>query len=243
MAVERGGRGGQGSPCVGQSIEQTGLRTVTKVTLFRVVRGQEVFDKPTPHFVLLADDVLYFAGTVSDMTAVFAMQGLVPDTDQVEKIVGRLRSRCVVQVVISNSSSLTTRAVRDIRFRHKVGGRALICACGRALISAPHARHQVFWGIANAVHVAGVESRSVRGGGGRAARWLRHARSPTAQYNAAIVAVHRYGQRLQGPIADLVLQPGDTLLLEATRAFVKYHSEDQVRMSPQHGAGGDGATA
>ena len=166
MAVERGGRGGQGSPCVGQSIEQTGLRTVTKVTLFRVVRGQEVFDKPTPHFVLLADDVLYFAGTVSDMTAVFAMQGLVPDTDQVEKIVGRLRSRCVVQVVISNSSSLTTRAVRDIRFRHKVGGRALICACGRALISAPHARHQVFWGIANAVHVAGVESRSVRGGAG-----------------------------------------------------------------------------
>jgi len=48
------------------------------------------------------------------------------------------------------------------------------------------------------------------------------------QFNAAIVAVHRYGQRLDNPIAEIVLQAGDTLLVEATRAFVKYHGEDEA---------------
>jgi len=48
------------------------------------------------------------------------------------------------------------------------------------------------------------------------------------QFNAAIVAVHRHGQRLDTPIAEIVLQAGDTLLVEATRAFVKYHCEDEA---------------
>ena len=38
---------------------------------------------PTPEFVLNGDDVLFFTGTVADLTVVFAMEGFVPDTDQV----------------------------------------------------------------------------------------------------------------------------------------------------------------
>lgn len=47
------------------------------------------------------------------------------------------------------------------------------------------------------------------------------------QYNAAVIAVARSGQRLHQKIGDIVLQPGDTLLLEARPAFVQ-----QQRNSP-----------
>lgn len=40
------------------------------------------------------------------------------------------------------------------------------------------------------------------------------------RYNAAIIAVHRRGQRLRLKIGDVILQPGDTLLMEAHQGFV-----------------------
>lgn len=40
-------------------------------------------------------------------------------------------------------------------------------------------------------------------------------------YNAAIIAVARSGERINKKIGDIVLQPGDTLLLEAPSAFVE----------------------
>ena len=43
------------------------------------------------------------------------------------------------------------------------------------------------------------------------------------KYNAAIIAVHRGGERVPGKIGDIVLEPGDTLLLETHREFVELH--------------------
>jgi di/tricarboxylate transporter len=40
-----------------------------------------------------------------------------------------------------------------------------------------------------------------------------------ARYNAAVVAVHRGGARLQGKVGDIVLRSGDTLLLQADPHF------------------------
>jgi len=48
---------------------------------------------------------------------------------------------------------------------------------------------------------------------------IREARFRT-HYNAAIIAVARSGERLKQKIGDIVLEPGDTLLLEAQPAFV-----------------------
>jgi di/tricarboxylate transporter len=42
-------------------------------------------------------------------------------------------------------------------------------------------------------------------------------------YNAAIVAVHRGGERMGTKIGDIRLQPGDTLLLQARSGFVETH--------------------
>ncbi|MEN8144855.1 MAG: SLC13 family permease [Gemmatimonadota bacterium] len=49
-----------------------------------------------------------------------------------------------------------------------------------------------------------------------------------SRYNAAIVAVHRRGSQLTGRIGDIVLRPGDTLLLEAASGFTRTfrHSRD-----------------
>ena len=41
------------------------------------------------------------------------------------------------------------------------------------------------------------------------------------RYNAAVVAVHRHGERIQSKIGDIVLRTGDTLLLEAAPGFAR----------------------
>jgi di/tricarboxylate transporter len=43
------------------------------------------------------------------------------------------------------------------------------------------------------------------------------------RYNAVIIAVHRAGERIKGKIGDIVLQPGDTLLLEGPPGFGRQH--------------------
>ncbi|MCH8839277.1 MAG: SLC13 family permease [Planctomycetes bacterium] len=43
------------------------------------------------------------------------------------------------------------------------------------------------------------------------------------RYNAAIVAVHRNGERLTNKVGDIRLEPGDTLLLQTRNEFVEAH--------------------
>jgi di/tricarboxylate transporter len=44
-----------------------------------------------------------------------------------------------------------------------------------------------------------------------------------SQYNAAVVAVHRNGARLTNKLGDVVLRPGDTLLLQTGPHFLRAH--------------------
>jgi di/tricarboxylate transporter len=56
-------------------------------------------------------------------------------------------------------------------------------------------------------------------------------------YNAAVIAVARNGERLRGKIGDIVLRPGDTLLLEAHPSFVEaqHNSRDFFLVSRVEG--------
>jgi di/tricarboxylate transporter len=47
------------------------------------------------------------------------------------------------------------------------------------------------------------------------------------RYDAAVIAVCRNGERLAGKIGDIVLRPGDTLLLQAHAAFVTRHRNNR----------------
>ena len=48
-----------------------------------------------------------------------------------------------------------------------------------------------------------------------------------SRYDAAIIAVHRNGARLQKKIGDIVLSAGDTLLLETHPNFLKYYRDSR----------------
>jgi len=45
-------------------------------------------------------------------------------------------------------------------------------------------------------------------------------------YDAAIIAVHRRGRRVRQKVGDIVLEPGDTLLLETHPSFLAQHRND-----------------
>ncbi len=49
-----------------------------------------------------------------------------------------------------------------------------------------------------------------------------------SRYNAVIIAIHRNGERIQKKIGDIILRPGDTLLILAKHDFLKkwYNSKD-----------------
>jgi di/tricarboxylate transporter len=49
-----------------------------------------------------------------------------------------------------------------------------------------------------------------------------------SKYNAVIIAIHRSGERINKKIGDIVIHPGDTLLILAKHGFVErwYHSGD-----------------
>lgn len=44
-------------------------------------------------------------------------------------------------------------------------------------------------------------------------------------YGAVVVAVHRHGTRLRGKLGDIVLRPGDTLLIEAPSGWINLHRD------------------
>src|SRR5690606_10137076 len=55
-----------------------------------------------------------------------------------------------------------------------------------------------------------------------------------SRYQAAVLAVARDGQRLQGKVGDVEVRPGDTLLIESDRNFAERHrnSRDVCLVSP-----------
>lgn len=51
------------------------------------------------------------------------------------------------------------------------------------------------------------------------------------RYGAVVIAVHRLGHRLQGKIGDIVVKPGDTLLLEAGSSFAaRYRNSEEFHL-------------
>ncbi len=144
-----------GSPIVGQTIEQAGLRHLPGLFLSRVDRQEESLRAVAPHFKLAAGDVLIFVGRLDSVVDLKQIRGLTPvaEGDDAE---GSRKAR-LAEAVVSTSSPLVGRSVR----------------------------------------AAGIRTR----------------------YGAVVVAVHRLGHKLEGKVGDIILRPGDTLLLETSPGF------------------------
>ena len=159
-------------PLVGKTIEEANLRHLPGLYLAEIDRAGRVMPAVSPQEPLLGDDRLLFVGVVASVVDLQRIRGLVPAPDQVFKLSTPRSQRLLVEAVVSNSSPVVGKSVREGRFR--------------------------------------------------------------TVYNAVVIAVARGGERLAGKIGDIVLRPGDTLLLEAPPAFAaaQRNSRDFYLVSP-----------
>lgn len=105
------------SPLVGKTIELAGLRQLPGLYLIEIDRGGQIIPAVSPDERLYADDRLVFVGVVESVVDLQHIRGLTPATDQVFKLDARRVNRCLSQAVVSNSSPLVGKSVREGRFR------------------------------------------------------------------------------------------------------------------------------
>jgi len=154
-------------PLAGKTVQQAGLRHLRGLFLVEIDRSDQVITPASPDDVILPGDRLVFTGVVTTIVDLVKIPGLVPAGElryRLQEKGPRLRHLC--EAVVSHSSPVVGRTIRDANFRRL--------------------------------------------------------------YNAAVIAVHRNGERLPTKIGDIELQPGDTLLLQTRPNFVSQyrHSRD-----------------
>ncbi|WP_457624514.1 SLC13 family permease [Persephonella sp.] len=104
------------SPLIGKSIKEAELRNLKGLFLIEIIRGSKKISPVSPEEILEENDILIFAGQTESITELLSTKtGLsLPQfcTIDGEKV-------DVVEVVISNNSSLINKKVRDTDFRAK----------------------------------------------------------------------------------------------------------------------------
>lgn len=147
------------SPLAGMTVETAGLRHLPGLFLVEIDRAGHALSPVASDEVLCEGDRLVFAGVVATIVDLQRIRGLVPATD--ESAAAVKPGRRMIEAVVSHSSPLVSRSIRDANFR--------------------------------------------------------------TVYDAAVIAVHRNGERVGGKIGDIRLRPGDTLLLQVAGGFLRAH--------------------
>jgi di/tricarboxylate transporter len=106
-----------GSPLVGKSIERAGLRQLPGLYLIEIERDGGVLTAVPPHERLQGNDRLVFVGVVESVIDLQRIAGLKPATEQVFKLGTSRPERCLTEAVISNTSPVVGKTVREGRFR------------------------------------------------------------------------------------------------------------------------------
>ena len=107
----------EGSPLVGMSIEQAGLRQLPGMFLVEIQRTSHVLSAVSPTELLRANDRLIFAGDVRSVVDLKNIHGLVVAENQVFKLGGDNANRRLVEVVISPSFPELGKTVKEMNFR------------------------------------------------------------------------------------------------------------------------------
>lgn len=105
---------------IGKSIEEAGLRHLPGLFLIEIDRAGETITPVAPHDVLHASDRLVFAGVVSTIIDLEKIPGLIPAADMSYEFHPQQRQqRQLTEVVLSRTSPLIGRTVRDANFRQR----------------------------------------------------------------------------------------------------------------------------
>lgn len=114
------------SPLDGLSVEKAGLRHLPGLFLAQVHRGDDVEPAVGPEFVLRGGDRLVFVGLVQSVADLTNVRGLVPvaDPDGLDLDVPRT-DRIFCEAVVSATSPMVGKSIRDGRFRGRYGAAVL----------------------------------------------------------------------------------------------------------------------
>ena len=104
-----------------KSVEQSGLRALGGAYLAHVQRGQHIIPA-TPTETLMPGDTLLFTGNASVIRELLEMPGLIRGTDPLEEVQDHHMTLPLFEAVVSKSSDLVGKTLRDIRFREKYQG-------------------------------------------------------------------------------------------------------------------------
>ncbi len=118
-----------GSPLVGSSIRDAGLRSLPGLFLAEIERDGAVLPAVSPRERLQANDRLVFVGAMESVVDLHGMHGLKPATDQVMKLEGERKDRSFFEAVVSDTCPLVGKRVREGRFRTRY--QAVILAMAR----------------------------------------------------------------------------------------------------------------
>jgi len=147
-------------PIIGKTVEEAGLRSLTGLYLFEIVRDGEIITPVSAGDKIRAGDRLIFTGIVSTIAELQAIKGLEIETDNPVELYDLQNGNAqLVEAVISSHSSLLNKTVKQVQFR--------------------------------------------------------------SRYDAAVVAVYRDREQIRRKIGDIVLRPGDTILLLTGKEFEK----------------------
>lgn len=120
---------GEGSPLIGQSIEEAELRRLPGVFVAEVVRDGAILAAVEPDEILLKDDRIIFTGLVDSIVDLQRIKGLIPATTQVFKLETPRRERHLVEAVVSSSNPLNGKTIKEGKFRNRFG--AVVLAVSR----------------------------------------------------------------------------------------------------------------
>ncbi len=118
-----------GAPIAGKSVEGANLRGLEGLYLAEIARGDEIISPVEPTTMLAAGDRLFFVGDVASVVQLQKLRGLAPATDQVAKLGHDRFRRFLVEAVVSDSSPLLGKTLRESRFRNVYG--AVVIAISR----------------------------------------------------------------------------------------------------------------
>lgn len=108
----------QGSALAGKTIEDAGLRNLPGCYLVEVERENAVMAAVGPKTELASGDRLVFAGVVEAIKDLQAQRGLTPATDQVFKLDSPRYRRRLFEAVVSRTSPVAGKTIREARFRN-----------------------------------------------------------------------------------------------------------------------------
>ena len=120
----------RGSPLVGRTIEEAGLRHLPKLYLMEIERDGKVLPAVGPEEILQSGDQLVFVGIVDSVVELQKMRGLEPATDQVFKLDGQRSGRCLIEAVVSDTCPVVGMSIREGDFRTRYNAVVIAVARG-----------------------------------------------------------------------------------------------------------------